>query len=80
MELKIKEIRETEKELRILTEISGYCIISLISKRLSSRDIKLSDDDIINFDFVGYDYDENNHRKSNNEYIEYADNYIKKIK
>lgn len=79
MELKIKKIEETERKSKNLTEISGYCMIKLIAKRIFTEYIESSDENIINYEFVDYDFDENNKRMSNKEYIKCANEYIKNL-
>lgn len=78
MKLKIKEIDEKNKELSTITEISGFCILSLLAKRIFPDNQILDDNDIIDFAFSNADYDRNNNM-SNELYIKYADEYINKI-
>lgn len=80
MELKIKEIKENKTDTKNLTILSGYCIISLIVKKIHSNTAGIKDNDIINYEFMEYDYEEENTRMNNEQYSEYANNYIKKIR
>lgn len=77
MNLKIKKIYEEDEDIKALTQISGFCILSLLCKRIFKDQFILTDDEIIDFDFKN-----NYYKKSdvniNRKYIESVNNYYEK--
>ena len=79
MILNIKEVKNNDTEKRILNELSGDCLLALLEKRLfKPLKVDLPDDEIINYDFINYDYDKRT-REPNEKYVEWINNYIERL-
>lgn len=83
MEYKIVKIHEKDpsaKNQETLTALSGYCLINLIAKRLSEHEDIIPDNITINSDFWAYDYNKMGERLKNEQYVTYAEDYVRHVK
>lgn len=80
MENKIIGVNEIDERAAQLVNLSGYCLINLLDNRLTKYDLPISDETLIDLEFCAYDYDERNKRPDNHQYVECADECVRRMK